>query len=51
MHRIDDPHALSIPLVLDVDLTRQLTALTRGDLFHGKDNVVLYHTKLNNLKQ
>jgi hypothetical protein len=51
MHKIDDPHSLSIPFIPDVDPTRWLTALAGGDLFHSEDNVVLYCTKLNNSKQ
>ena len=50
-YRIDDPHSPSIPLGPDVDPTGRLAALAGGNLFHSEDNVVLYRTKLNNLKE
>jgi hypothetical protein len=44
-YRNNDPQGLSILLGENVDPTGRLAVLARTDLFHSKDNVVIYRAK------
>ena len=44
--RNDDPRSPSVPLGWHIDPTGKLGAMAGNDLFHSKDNVVLYRTKV-----
>ena len=53
INRSDDPHALSIPLGQNIDLTGKhpAFALAGGGFFHYEDNVVQYQSKSRELNK